>query len=85
MPGLVGTFRRVRWRGASGQLHRQFQLVVKGDAERAHHRDARFNPAGLVDGTLMDGYEAKPPPLVETEGVQVVVGRYQPEAPAPLH
>ena len=44
-----------------------------GDPERPHLGDLRLVFPGPVDGPPVHGHQPEPPPLVEAEGVEVVV------------
>jgi hypothetical protein len=54
------------------------------DPRRTDGGDLRLDLPGTVNGVPVHRRYPQPPPLVEAEGVEIVVGGYQPQPPAPL-
>src|SRR5690606_8744188 len=66
-------------RGPRSQPQLQGELVVQRDAVLSRRRDGRLEPAGRVGRAPRGPDDAQPAPLVEAQGVQVVVGGHQPQ------
>jgi hypothetical protein len=65
------------------QEHFQLYLITKWDAVDALKRQTGFEFSRNIKSVAMDCNQRKAAPLVEANGVQVVIGRYQPEPAAP--
>ena len=62
----------------------QLQFIMDTDPRRTDGGDLRLDSPGTVNGVPVHRRYPQPPPLVEAQSVEIVVGGYQPQPPAPL-